>query len=96
MEELKAIQQLIGDLLAPNRHGLSGLVGVHSDFVFTVMLDGDPSVKDTYPVMVAELWKKFGTQPLDFIMAFSDRGETDPYSIKRGLRLALDKLLKEG
>lgn len=96
MEELKAIQQLIGDLLAPNRHGLSGLVGVHSDFVFTVMLDGDASVTDTYPGLVAELWKKLGTHPLDFIMAFSDRGETDPYSIKRGLRLALDKQLKEG
>ncbi len=96
MEELKAIQQLIGDLLAPNRHGLSGLVGVHSDFVFTVMLDGDASVQDTYPAMVAELWKTFGTQPLDFIMAFSDRSQTDPYTIKRGLRLALDKLLKEG
>jgi hypothetical protein len=44
---------------------------------------------------VAALWKKLGTYPLDFIMVFSDRKETDPYAIKRGLRLALDKQLKE-
>lgn len=95
MEELKDIQQLIGDLLAPNRHGLSGLVGVHSDFVYTVLIHGDDTVLTEYPRLVAELWKKLGTYPLEFIMVFSDRKETDPYSIKRGLRLALDKQLKE-
>jgi hypothetical protein len=95
MDELKEVQQLIGDLLAPNRHGFSGLVGVHSDFVFTVMLHGDDSVIADYPRHVADLWKKLGPHPLDFIMVFSDRKETDPYSIKRGLRVALDKQLKE-
>ena len=95
MEEIKELQQLIGDLLAPNRHGFSGLVSVHSDFVFTVMLHGDDSVIADYPRHVADLWKKLSTQPLDFIMVFSDRKETDPYLIKRGLRLALDKQLKE-
>jgi len=96
MDELKAVQQLIGDLLAPHRHGVSGLVGVHSDFVFTVMLHGDDTIKTRYPEMVADLWKKLGSHPLDFLMVFSERNETDPYSIKRGLRLALDKRLKEG
>lgn len=95
MEELKEVQHLIGDLLAPNRHGLSGLVGVHSDFVFTVLLHGDETVQADYPAQVAALWKKHGTHPLDFIMVFSDRKETDPYAIKRGLRVALDKQLKE-
>lgn len=95
IEELKDVQQLIGDLLSPNRHGLSGLVGVHSDFVFTVMIHGDATIESTYPALVASLWKKLGTHPLDFIMVFSDRKETDPYSIKRGLRVALDKQLKE-
>jgi hypothetical protein len=95
MEELKEVQRLIGDLLAPHRHGLSGLVGVHSDFVFTVMIHGDTGVENEYLSSVADLWKTMGTHPLDFIMVFSDRKETDPYSIKRGLRLALDQRLKE-
>ncbi len=94
MDELKALQREIMEMIAPNRHSMSGLVGVHSDFVFTVMLHSEAGVKEEYIAAIASVWKRKGSQPLDFVVVFGETSDPDPYVIKRELRLSLDKQLK--
>jgi hypothetical protein len=90
MDELKTIQHEICVALAPNKYGFSGIVGAHADFVYNVMISGEPAVKEAYKAAVTGKWS--------FVFAFPDQvaADQDPYDIKRAMRSSLDKLIKTG
>lgn len=96
MEETKSIQRVLNATLNPVRYGYAGVCGPHSDFVTLVLLSGGPEELDRYKAAIREGVSRIQGHTLTVAHAFQtvESSTSDPYDVKRSLRLALDAAVK--
>lgn len=96
MDEMKAVQRTVQAALNPARYGYSGLCGPHADFITLILFTGSPEDLARYTTAIQDGVGRIPGHPLVVEHAFltiTDAG-SDPYDVKRSLRLALDAAVK--
>jgi hypothetical protein len=96
MDEMKAVQRSVQAALNPARYGYAGLCGPHADFISLVLFTGTSEDLARYTAAIRDGVSRIPGHALVVEHAFLtvENPRTDPYDVKRSVRLALDAAVK--